>query len=244
MKRVYLLLMGILFATVMLVSCHPAQERKAISLLEKSVAAHGGQSAWDKLKAIHFSKKTALFAADGSLEEELDQRIEFQLKPRFSGKMSWNRDSIAHVLEYDGETMGYEMAGNPIENPDFLSAKKKEFDAAWYVVGMPWKLLEDPSAKLTYKGIRETLLGKAEVLEVDYGPGADRWWYYFDPENHLMIGNEVQLKDHRSLIENLDFEVVDGMIFYGARQSFRVDSLGQKLYLRARYQYQGYKLIP
>ncbi|MFC3415092.1 hypothetical protein [Algoriphagus hitonicola] len=244
MKRVNFYFLFLVFVGMTWFSCHPAEERKAISLVEKSIAAHGGQSEWDVLEAIHFSKKTSLFAEDGSLEEELDQQIEFQLKPQYSGKMSWIKDSIAHVLEFDGKKIRYKMAGNQIQNSDFLASKKKELDAALYVVGMPWKLLEDQSAKLIYKGIRDTALGEVEVIEVDYGPGADRWWYYFDAESHLMVGNEVQLEDHRSVIENLDFNQVDDFVFYGERKSYRVDSLGQKLYLRAAYQYGDYKLIP
>lgn len=244
MKRADLHALLILIVGMICLSCSPGEERKSTELLKKSIAAHGGLSEWEELEAIHFSKNTVIFNEEGLVEEELVQWVEFQLKPNYSGKMSWTKDSIAHVIEFDGEKINYRMAGNQIQNTDFLSSKKKELDAALYVVGMPWKLLEDQSAKLIYKGVRETALGEVEVIEVDYGPGTDRWWYYFDTKTHLLVGNEVQGKDHRSLIENLDFKTVDGMTFYGARKSYRMDSLGQKLYLRASYQYGDYKLIP
>lgn len=244
MKRVDFHVLLILIGGMICLSCSPGEDQKSMELLKKSIAAHGGLSEWEELEAIHFSKKTVLFDEEGLVEEELDQRIEFQLKPNYAGKIAWSKDSIVHVLEFDGEKINYQMAGNQLQNTDFLSLKKQELDAALYVVGMPWKLMEDQSAKLIYKGVRETALGQVEVIEVDYGPGSDRWWYYFDTETHLMVGNEVQLKDHRSLIENLDFKTVNGMTFYGARKSYRIDSLGQKLYLRAAYQYGDYKLIP
>lgn len=224
-------------------SCMPKEEREAISLLKKSIAAHGGQETWEGLKGIQFSKSTQLYLEDGTLEQDLIQRIDFRFNPVYSGTMQWVKDSVEHKLSFDGEKISYQMAGNPIQNPDFLQAKKKELDAALYVVGMPWMLLKDEEVKLSYQGIQESQLGNVEVIEVDYGPDADRWWYYFNPKTHLMVGNEVQLKDHRSLVENLDYSQVEDFLFYGGRKSYRLDSTGAKTYLRASYQYDNFKLI-
>ena len=132
---------------------------------------------------------------------------------------------------------------NEVKNADFLSSKRQDVDAAFYVLAQPWKLLEDSGAKLNYQGKKIlTDQREVEVIEVDYGPEEDTWWYYFDPNTSLMIGNEVQLKDHRSLIFNIEEDRSTPFVLHGTRESFRVNEKGEKLYLRALYRYSDYQI--
>lgn len=57
-----------------------------------------------------------------------------------------------------------------------------------------------------------------------------------------MVGNEIQLKDHRSLVYNLSFEEVEGFKLHGKRESWRVNEKGEKLFLRAEYVYLEYEI--
>ncbi|WP_373397599.1 hypothetical protein V8V91_24095 [Algoriphagus halophilus] len=82
----------------------------------------------------------------------------------------------------------------------------------------------------------------AEVVRVDYGPEEDVWWYYFDPVSYQMLGNEVQLKDHRSLVENDTMEQAGPFLLYGKRTSYRINEKGEKLYVRAEYQYSDFEI--
>jgi hypothetical protein len=178
----------------------------------------------------------------GNIESELDQWHEFRFAPRFEGKISWTKDSIAHWMSWDGATFRYQMGENEVLNPDFLAAKKKDFDAAFYTVAQPWKLL-DKGGKLTYEGTKKLDTGKEVAsIRVDYGPDADTWWYYFDSKSFEMLGNEVQLKDHRSRIYDLSSAQAEKMIFHGTRESWRVDEAGKRLFLRAEYRYSNYEL--
>lgn len=227
---------------VLLNSCQPNTEKKAKNLLLKSIEAHGGE-VWSDISFLRFRKMTRLLNEDGSVESELDQWHEFRFKPYFEGKITWTKDSVTHLSTWDGTQMRYQMAENEVQNPSFLASKRKDFDAAFYTVAQPWKLLEEDGSMLTYEGQKTLENGKpVETIRVDYGPDSDTWWYYFDPETYLIIGNEVQLKDHRSIVYNLSSEEVGGFILHGVRESWRVDDKGQKLFLRAEYRYSEYQI--
>jgi hypothetical protein len=226
----------------MLGSCTSSSEKQAKELLQKSIVAHEKGDSWANISTIKFRKWTRLLNEDGSVESETDQWNEFRIKPFFEGKIYWTKDSLAHVSTWDGSKMTYLMGGNEVLNADFLAQKKKDLDAAFYALAQPWKLL-DEGASLSIEAQKTLENGKlVDVILVDYGPDSDIWWYYFDPVTHLMMGNEVQLKDHRSLIYNGTFDESSGMLLHGDRESYRVNEQGEKLYLRAEYRYSDYEL--
>lgn len=234
----------IILISVHLLGCGTNPEKQAQELLEKSIRAHGGAEQWKSISSIKFQKWTRLQHEDGSIESELNQSHEFRFQPYFEGKITWTKDSIVHTSSWDGTKMTYLMGDNEVKNADFLAAKKKDFDAAFYAVAQPWKLL-DEGTKLTYEGEKTLENGRqAEVIRVDYGPDSDIWWYYFDPLTHLVIGNEIQLKDHRSLVYTESFEEVGGFQLHGRRESWRVNEKGERLFLRASYAYSDYQITP
>ncbi len=220
--------------------CAKNPEKQAQQILEKSIEAHGGSDKWEKVTSLKFRKWTRLLTDSGTVESELDQLVEFRMKPYFEGKITWTKDSVEHVSLWDGSQMNYSMGGNEIQNADFLKSKKAEFDAAFYAIAQPWKLL-DEGARLTYEGQKTLENGQlVEVVKVDYGPESDSWWYYFDPVSFQLMGNEVQLKDHRSLIYTMTYERGGDLVLHGKRISFRVNEKGERLYTRAEYLYSEY----
>lgn len=234
-----MLLLSGLFA---LFSCGKSPEKQAKDLLGKSIKAHESAKEWAEISSLKFRKSTRLLREDGTVESELNQWHEFRFKPFFEGKITWTKDSLDHVISWDGTKMRYQMGENEVQNPGFLASKKKDFDAAFYAVAQPWKLLDEGS-KLLYEGQKTLENGKlVEVVRVDYGPDSDSWWYYFDPGTSEMIANEIQLKDHRSLVYNLSFEEIEGFKLHGKRESWRVNERGEKLFLRAQYLYSAYQI--
>lgn len=220
--------------------CAKSPEKQAQEILEKSMVAHGGSEKWEKVSTLKFRKWTRLLTDSATVESELNQILEFRMKPYFEGKITWTKDSVEHVSTWDGSKLRYKMGGNEIRNPDFLKLKKADFDAAFYAVAQPWKLL-DKGAKLRYDGQKMLENGQlAETVRVDYSPESDSWWFYFDPVSFQLIGNEVQLKDHRSLIYTLKYEQAGDLILHGKRVSYRVNEKGEKLYTRAEYLYSDY----
>ena len=88
-----------------------------------------------------------------------------------------------------------------------------------------------------------------DVLQVSYSPeqhanhsSADTWHFYFDQENQNVVANFIESPDHFSLVENTSFQRIGGTLFYKDRKSYRVDSLGNKLYLRAAYTYENFRV--
>lgn len=225
---------------IIVFGCAKSPEKQAHEILEKSMEAHDGAQKWDKVSSVKFRKLTKLLTDSGTVESELDQLLEFRMKPYFEGKITWIKDSIEHVSIWDGAQMNYFMGGNEIQNSDFLKSKKADFDAAYYAVAQPWKLLDDGST-LSYEGQKSLENGQlAEVIKADYGPESDSWWFYFDPISFQLIGNEVQLKDHRSLIYTETFEKAGDLVLHGKRVSYRVNEKGEKLFTRAEYLYSDY----
>ena len=232
----------VLVALLAQFSCGENPEKQARALLSKSMEAHGGAEKWEAVTSLKFRKWTKLINQDSSVESELNQQMEFRFKPYFEGKMTWTADSIQHVVTWDGSQMHYLMGENEVKNPGFLAAKRRDLDAAFYAVAQPWKLL-DESAQLAYEGQKTLENGKlVESIRVDYGPDTDVWYFYLDPKSAMLVANEVQTKDHRSLIYNLSFVESGGMLLQGTRESWRVNEKGEKQFLRAEYSYTGYEV--
>lgn len=222
--------------------CAKNSEKKANDILQKSLEAHGGVVKWRDLKHLKFKKWTKLLTDSGTVARELDQVLEFKFDPYFEGKISWLKDSIEHVSIWNGSKMSYFMGGNEVQNPEFLNSQKSDFDAAFYAVAQPWKLLDEGTI-LNYDGQKTLENGiLVEVVRVDYEPDSDIWWYYFDPISFLLVGNEVQLKDHRSLIYTTTYEQAGDLVLHGERVSHRVDQQGNRLYLRAAYSYTNFEV--
>ena len=239
-----LLIRHLVFAVLLVqFSCGKNPEKQARELLGKSIKAHGGAEKWAGMNSLKFRKWTKLLNEDGSIQSELNQWHEFRFQPYFEGKISWTKDSVQHVATWDGSRMRYYMGENEVQNPSFLASKKKDMDAAFYAVAQPWKLLDDETAKLTYQG-QKTLENErlVETIRVDYGPGTDTWYVYFDPNSSVIVGHEIQLKDHRSLVYNLSFVEAGGMLLPGTRESWNVDEKGEKLFLTTEHSYTDYEV--
>jgi hypothetical protein len=217
----------------------------AVRLIGKSIEAHGGQNSWESLQSFSMQKESRLFMENGEIESFSQQEIEFRLSPFFETKMTWEKDSILHRLIFDGIKTRYWMGENEIQNEGFLSSKKKDIDAAYYVMTKPFDLL-DLGKNLTYIGLTKLPDGsEVETVKViDGDPNdsqTDIWWYYFDPETFRLIAYKAKTSDHFSLVYNLEWDNSTGILFPAKRESYRVDSLGNHLYLRASYSYRNYK---
>jgi hypothetical protein len=226
-------------------SCSDSGDKKAISLIRKSIEAHGGQNSWESLKSFSMQKESRLLMENGEVESFFLQEIELRLRPFFEAKMTWEKDSILHRLIFDGIKTRYWMGENEIQNEGFLNSKKREIDAAYYVMAKPFDLL-DLGKNLSYLGLTKLLDGRdVETVQViDGDPNdsqTDVWWYYFDPETFLIVAYKAKTSDHFSLVYNLEWDNSTGILFPAKRESYRVDSLGNHLYLHAEYAYRNYK---
>lgn len=228
-----------------LVSCSK-QDRKAVAIIEKSIEHHGGMENWEEIQSIAMVRDVWMFEENGNPESYVRQENEFRLKPYFEAKMSWEKDSIKHRVIFDGLKTQYWMGDNEIQNEGFLQAKKRDIDAAFYVLTKPFDLL-DKEKYLSYEGKTELSGGVVvEAVKVIDGdpkdPGTDIWWYYFDPNTFEMVAYQVKTADHFSLVYNIGWDKSSGVFLPARRESYRIDSLGNHLYKRASYGYGLYKV--
>lgn len=235
---------SILYSSILLVFCTSCVENRAVSIIKKSIAAHGGEEAWNNLESFSLEKETWLYFGNGEIENHTVQDIEFRQKPFFESKMSWVKDSIFHKIVFDGARTKYWMGENQILNEGFLANKKKDIDAAYYVLTKPFDLL-DKSKNLKYQGITKLSDGReVETVQVIDGdpkdPKVDIWWYFFDKESFEIIAYKVKTENHFSMVYNLDLDDSSGILFPIRRESYRVDSLGNHLYLRAKYHFKNF----
>lgn len=107
---------SILYTSILLVFCTSCIENRAVRIIKKSIAAHGGEEAWNNLESFSLEKETKLFLENGDVENHILQEIEFRQKPFFEAKMSWEKDSIFHKVVFDGSRTKYWMGENEIQN--------------------------------------------------------------------------------------------------------------------------------
>lgn len=231
------------FLLILLIfSCTPSPEKQAKELAEKSIEAHQLSKNWEDVESIKFKKWTRLLDENGAVESESEQWVEFRMKPYFEAKLTWTKDSILHVVNFNGSKTSYQMGENSIQNAGFLKAKRAEVDAAFFAFAQPWNLLNG-SANLSYEGQKTIEGGKTvESIHVDYGPESDSWWFYFDPNYSKLVANVLHARDHKSLIENISYDETTGLLLAKERKSYRIDDSGQKLFLRAEYLYSDYEV--
>ncbi|MCF1751677.1 hypothetical protein [Mariniradius sediminis] len=235
-----------LLICIALISCKPSAERKAIELISKSIDAHGGYKEWKAMESMTFLKETRLYHADSSLENELFQEIEIRFQPHLEIRMNWEKDSMRHTALFDGKRTRYWLGENEIQNEDFLKSKKRDLDAAAYVMTKPFDLLTGDK-QIEYKGLVLLPDGKEyESVRVVDGPhsssNADIWVYYFNPSDSRLTAYSVKTLDHTSLVFNDGWDVFGGLILPLRRKSYRLLESGEIEYLRAEYEFSEYHI--
>lgn len=229
-----------------LLSCKTKSERKAIELISKSIESHGGSEGWANFESLTFLKETTLYRADSSIENQVQQKIEVRFIPRWEVKMSWQKDSILHRSVFDGNKTSYWLGENEIQNVDFLKSKKRDLDAAAYVMTKPFDLLAGEK-KLEYLGLKQLPDGKEyeSVQVIDRVPGqqpVDVWIYYFDPNDSRLMAYSVKTADHTSLVFNHGLDYFYGLLLPQRRESYRLLENGKIDYLRAEYKFYEYHI--
>ena len=215
------------------------------TILQKSIAKHGGLDTWQAKKKLSYSKDFSLLKENGELEKKFQQKHSYEYKPlKITINSTENGQVIQTVLK--NGTYSRTQDGKVLDLPK--NKLQKAVNTSLYVIGIPFKLL-DEGAKITHIGVDTVLNKAADVLEVRYDTkqyvnhsSNDIWRYYFDQTDGTVLANWVQTDDHANLVENLTFEKVGGILFNKQRKSWRLDSLGNKAYLRADYLYDNFDL--
>lgn len=215
---------------------------KARAIIQSSIADAGGLDRWEAIKQLSYTKDYQLLLESGAVETDYRQTHHYEWLPLKIDIQSVENGAVIHTHLEGGQ---YSRTQQGQATDVSQEALARSVNSAVYVVSLPFKLL-DPQARIEYLG-PDSLNGELlEVLAVSYPPdtattSTEIWKYYFAPTNKRIVANWVRSNDHYSLIENQSYVRVKGILFNQKRQSFRVDSLGRKLYLRADYWYDNYQ---
>ena len=222
------------------------QDQQASTLLQKAINQAGGLDNWNRIQELYFKKYTALYEESGVTEAEARQTHQYQYQPKEKVRISWNIDTLGYLVTFQDGQLKRLINGQPDASANLKSLMNSLLSAT-FVIGIPFKLL-DEGAELSYAGSDILEDGQeVEVLKVTYNPAEhnnhstpDTWWHYFSKKDFKQVGYMVQHADHFSYVKNLSYVKADGFLFPKERESYRVDSLRNLLYLRAKYEYSNF----
>jgi hypothetical protein len=173
-------------------------------LVERMVVAAGGMEAWNKIDHGKFTRIHRLFSETGEMAKERVESIYFE-------KINGNIQLMIEVKSPTGVpvTIGKDKEGFwAVENNTFVNAKEKakelgmmcdsqwcqpncEMTMAFYRFSMPFKLKDD--GVIAENGGKDALLNReGHRLNISYraGVGKDKWVFYADTENNLIMKME------------------------------------------------------
>lgn len=220
--------------------CQHQTGNKAEILVMDSIDAHGGMKLYNGLSAVSFTKTTRLFLEDGSVESEVIQKQSFQLRPDRKIQIEWLVEDARHLIFYDGSKAIKTINGKVVKDSLELVKAHNMAKASAYVFFQPFELINENTILTLESDTELNDSITAQTVSVTYDGDdetSDKWRYYFNQDD-LLIANSVILTDHNSLIENLEFQNIGGLIFNKYRKSYRVDKALNKKYLRAEYFYE------
>ena len=220
---------------LLIVSCQSIVPDKVTALVNQSIDAHGGMEKWQSLDTMIYKKKITLYNQEEKVRKYIEQQHNYSLSSNLKGSYSYF-DSIKYEVIFDGES-AYKVIGDSIKAPD--DSAFNSFNSAYYVLNMPWKLL-DEGANSTYEGLDTLFSGQVvESIKVEYtsGTSKDTWWYYFDPVSQRVVACLVSHPPTYNLITNDDFISYQGLLWNHKRSSYRADKNGDVIYLMGKYVY-------
>lgn len=221
-------------------------DEQARAVIKKAIEYAGGLEKFWSANQVSYSKDWQLLDASGAIERDVQQlhHIEFTATS-FNIRVESKEGEETTITTRNKGQFERTVNGKTVEADKTTLASY--LNSSTYPTFMPFALL-DEGTTLTYKGIDTLASGQVvDVLQASYEQAEnttsnDIWKYFFDRETGAMPGCWVKTPDHYSYIENLSMQRVDSLLFYKNRESYRVDSLGNKLFLRATYEYNNFKV--
>jgi len=227
------------------VEVHPMDrlpDNKGGEVVRKAIDYAGGWDAWETKQNFSFYKKITQLDSTGNVRKQVKQLHQYNMKPHFQAKMSWNMDEADYVIINTGER------AKKYENGDWLKDDKSEKEA-WnssygsnYVIQMPFKLT-DPGTIINYDKIDSTTFGRpVHAVKVEYEEGAGStggmhdWWYYFDVETYDLVANYLDYGEGHSLTTYETFEDVGGIRIHKKRLSHSSNENKEIVLLRTIYE--------
>ncbi len=222
-----------------------APDTDAQEIARHSVDSHGGMEQWQRLAGIRFKKTTTLYKENGFVEYKSIESHSYTLHPSFAAQIEWENGDTRYRIEQDSAGTRLYMGDSLVTDAAQLENAARKIDAGWYTVSQPFNLVDsDRDIQLTHQG-RDTLETGSivEVVQVDYPEAdSDRWWYYFDVDNHLCRGNMVEHDSTYAFIETVTYDQSTPLLLHQYRKTYRVNHERKIRFTRANYKYEDYEV--
>ncbi len=196
----------LLLAVVLPASSQPAPSAEAV--LEKSIAYHGMDRAWDGQRHRLTLKETRPDGNDRTTVLDLDH---------VTGRFGLRVEREGNVVEAGilGEACTATVNGSADIPDDLRQRYRLSCDGVkwWrsyygYLYSLPAKL-KDPGARLDPE-VRATTFQERRVLALkvtyDEAVGKDTWYFYVDPHTYALVGCRVYHDESKNDGEYLVFE--------------------------------------
>lgn len=202
-------------------------------IIDRAIAYAGGYDVWLQKKTLSFDKKSITYDSTGKVVRELDQHLDYMMKPEFRALFTYKLHDTAITLIHDGEKARKLYNGK-------VSNEQKDIDAAWnscygsqFVMCMPFKL-KDPGIKAEYAGQMTLSDGApAQVVKTSYMKGAGSnydhiWYYYFEPGTGKLLANSLNGKDNYWDYTRYEkFEKTGGLLLPAIRKGYDANGLNK-----------------
>ncbi len=202
-------------------------------IIDRAIAYAGGYDAWQQKKTLSFDKKSISYDSAGKVTRELDQHLDYMMKPEFRAKISYKLHDTAITLIHDGTKARKLYNGK-------VSEEQKDIDGAWnssfgsqFVMSMPYKL-KDPGIKAEYVGQMTLADGvPAQVIKTSYIKGAGSnpdhiWYYYFEPGTGKLLANSLNGKNNYwDYTRYEQFEKTGGLLMPSVRKGYDATALNK-----------------
>lgn len=215
-------------------------------VLTKIIDRAGGIEAYNSLDSLSFVKRTVLYHSVDSLENDYTQQIKFIFKPQLSGSITWSDSIDVYRINYANNRSTKSVNG--IDSGEKEEGLRQTVMSSYFTLFIPFKLL-DPGVKLKYLGKEEFSARNVHVIKADFDPSkhdnhstSDSWWIYFDSETYEMLGYLVYHAPTYALVVNRSKADQSPINFDSKRETYRVDSLKNKQFLRAEFEYTQFKV--
>jgi hypothetical protein len=209
----------------------------------KAITEHsGGTDYWNALQKISFSKKFQLLDSTGHIEIDRNELHAYDFSKDTQRIIQWKIEDTTFTLTQKNDVL-FQSINGKIDSTITQQALNNKLNAATFVLGLPYTL-DTPSATLSYQGMQPFEGTNAHELKATFKNSEDVWLLYYSEDTMHWLGYWVQTSDHYSLVVNDAMAVVEGFTLSRKRTSYRTNAQKEKLYLRATYSYDNYKITP
>lgn len=200
----------------------------------------GGTAKWNAIQKISFSKEFKLLDSTGGIEIDRKEVHSYALGKNTERLIQWRSQETLYNLVQKNDVL-YQTKSGHVDSTATQQALHNKLNAATFVLGLPYTLKD---ATLRYQGLQSFEGTKAHELKASFKNSEDVWFLYYSEDELNWLGYWVQTSDHYSLVVNETMTVVEGFTLSRKRKSYRTNAKKEKLYLRATYNYDNYKITP